>query len=206
MLPRFLIRVESLVVFRRNYRRGCVLCTTGQERVRDGSPKGGDALARQPGRALARGDAQNSLKRQYGTWGTVLSQNFLQRSDMVAETMLGRCEHSSAISSNTTARTLREILSLPVTYGLDGKLPESLVEQAELEIVNRRANSGCLTQRYVKRHGLTQKSAETGRFCGFCSPNSRLLFWDGFWGWNANRIPELFIGEVVLSKQVDVPP
>ena len=60
---------------------------------------------------------------------------------MVAETMLGRCEHSSAISSNTTIHTLREILSLPVAYGLNGKLPESLIEQAELEIVNRRANS-----------------------------------------------------------------
>ena len=30
MLPRFLIRVESLVVFRRNYRRACALCTTGR--------------------------------------------------------------------------------------------------------------------------------------------------------------------------------
>ncbi len=60
---------------------------------------------------------------------------------MVAETMLGGCEHSSTINSNTTARTLRKILSLTVAYGLHGKLPESFVEQAELEIVDRRADS-----------------------------------------------------------------
>jgi len=30
MLPRFLIRVESLVFFRRNYRSACGLCATGQ--------------------------------------------------------------------------------------------------------------------------------------------------------------------------------
>jgi len=33
-----------------------------------------------------------------------------------------------------------------------------------------------------------------------------LRFQDGFWGWNANRILELFIGEVVLPEQVDMLP
>jgi hypothetical protein len=33
-----------------------------------------------------------------------------------------------------------------------------------------------------------------------------LRFRDDFWGWNADRIPELFIGEVVLPEQVDVAP
>ena len=109
----------------------------------------------------------------------------------------------------TAAKGIAHLTPLFERVQVDESVPalarELFAAQAE-DMQSCKPRSGCLTQRYVKRHGLTQKSAETGRFCGFCSPNSRLLFWDGFWGWNANRIPELFIGEVVLSKQVDVPP
>src|SRR5271165_1367635 len=66
--------------------------------------------------------------------------------------------------------------------------------------------SGCLTQRYVKRHGTAWKSAEICHLCGYPSPHFGLRFRDDFWGWNADRIPELFIGEVVLPEQVDVAP
>ena len=59
MLPRFLIRVESLVVSRRNYGRACGLCTTGQGRGGDRSRKGGDALAR--GSAI--------MERHFTEWG-----------------------------------------------------------------------------------------------------------------------------------------
>jgi hypothetical protein len=38
------------------------------------------------------------------------------------------------------------------------------------------------------------------------TPHSSLRFHDDFWRWNADRIPELLIGEVVLPEQVDVPP
>ncbi len=64
---------------------------------------------------------------------------------------------------------------------------------------------GSLTQRYVKRHGHDRKSAEIRHLCGFSSPHLTLRFQDDFWGWNADRIPKLFIGEVVLPEQVDVP-
>ena len=61
-------------------------------------------------------------------------------------------------------------------------------------------------QRYVKRHGSAQKSTETGRLRGFRSPHLSVRFQDDFWGWDADRIPELFIGEVILPEQVDVLP
>jgi hypothetical protein len=63
-----------------------------------------------------------------------------------------------------------------------------------------------MTQRYVKRHGSAQKSTETGRLRGFRSPHLSVRFQDDFWRWDADRIPELFIGEVVLPEQVDVLP
>lgn len=66
--------------------------------------------------------------------------------------------------------------------------------------------AGSLTQRYVKRHGHDRKSAEIRHLCGFSSPHFSLRFQDDFWGWNADRIPKLFIGEVVLPEQVDVAP
>jgi hypothetical protein len=58
-----------------------------------------------------------------------------------------------------------------------------------------------LTQRYVKRHGDDRKSAEFRHLCGFSSPHLTLRFQDDFWGWNADRIPKLFIGEVVGEHQ-----
>jgi hypothetical protein len=61
-------------------------------------------------------------------------------------------------------------------------------------------------QKDLKRHGPTRKSSETLRLRGFSFPLLSLRFQDGFWGWNANRIPELFIGEVVLPEQVDMLP
>ena len=65
---------------------------------------------------------------------------------------------------------------------------------------------GSFTQRYVKRQASAQRIAEPRRLRGFRSPHLSLRFQDDFWGWNADRIPELFIGEVVLPEQVDVPP
>ena len=65
---------------------------------------------------------------------------------------------------------------------------------------------GSFAQRYVKRHGPARKSAETRRLRGFSSPHFSLRFQDDFWGWNADRIPELCIGEVVLAEQVYMPP
>jgi hypothetical protein len=65
---------------------------------------------------------------------------------------------------------------------------------------------GSLTQRYVKRHGPARKNAETGRLREFPFPLLSLRFQDGFLGWNADRISELFIGEVVLPEQIDMLP
>jgi hypothetical protein len=91
--------------------------------------------------------------------------------------------------------------------------PDPLASIWEAEIVpmlaatpGLRPVTGSFAQRYAKRHGPTRKSAETRRLREFSSPHFSLRFQDDFWGWNADRIPELFIGEVVLSEQVDVPP
>jgi hypothetical protein len=65
---------------------------------------------------------------------------------------------------------------------------------------------GWSTQRYAKRHGHAQKGAEIRRLCGFWSAHFCLGFRDDFWVRNADRIPVLFIGEVVLPEQVDVAP
>ena len=67
-------------------------------------------------------------------------------------------------------------------------------------------NKGFFMQKDLKRHGPARKNAETGRLRGFPFPFLSLRFQDGFWGWNANRILELFIEEVVLPEQVDVLP
>ncbi len=65
---------------------------------------------------------------------------------------------------------------------------------------------GSFTQRYVKRHGSAQKIAEPRRLRGFRSPHLSVRFQDDFLGWDADRIPELFIGEVILPEQVDMLP
>ena len=59
---------------------------------------------------------------------------------------------------------------------------------------------------YVRRHGFAPKIAELRRLRGFRSPHLSVRFQDDFWGWDADRIPELFIGEVVLPEEVDVLP
>ena len=48
--------------------------------------------------------------------------------------------------------------------------------------------------------------AEVSHLCGSTFPHLGLRFRDDFWGWNADRISELSIGEVVLPEQVYVPP
>ena len=53
---------------------------------------------------------------------------------------------------------------------------------------------------------LTRKSSETLRLRGFSFPLLSLRFQDGFRWWNADRILELLVGEVVFAKQVDVSP
>ena len=55
--------------------------------------------------------------------------------------------------------------------------------------------SGSFTQRYVKRHGSARKDAKIRRLCGFLFPHLSLRFQADFGGWNADRIPEQFIGE-----------
>jgi hypothetical protein len=64
---------------------------------------------------------------------------------------------------------------------------------------------GSFTQRYVKRHGFMRKIAEPLRLRGFVPPFERAIL-GRFLGWDADRIPELFIGEVVIPEQVDVLP
>jgi hypothetical protein len=70
----------------------------------------------------------------------------------------------------------------------------------------RLSSWGSLTQRYVKRHCPAWESSEISHLCGFSLPHLSLRFRDGFWGWNADRIPELFIGEVVFPEQVNMFP
>ena len=53
---------------------------------------------------------------------------------------------------------------------------------------------------------LPGKALRPAFYAGFLFPLLSLRFQDGFWGWNANRILELFIEEVVLPEQVDVLP
>jgi hypothetical protein len=90
--------------------------------------------------------------------------------------------------------------------GRSGGRAERADDLVQETIVRALSNMGSLTQRYVKRHGHDRKSAEIRRLCGFSFPHLTLRFQDDFWGWNADRIPKLFIGEVVLSEQVDVAP
>ncbi|PZV13329.1 MAG: hypothetical protein DCF22_10980 [Leptolyngbya sp.] len=62
---------------------------------------------------------------------------------------------------------------------------------------------GSLTQRYVKRQESAWESAKTRRLHGFPFPFLSLRFQAVLWGWDADRIPELFIGEVVLVAALD---
>ncbi len=51
---------------------------------------------------------------------------------------------------------------------------------------------------------LARKGAKTHRLHGFPFPFLRWRFQAVFWGWDADRILERFIGEVVLAEPVDM--
>ena len=52
---------------------------------------------------------------------------------------------------------------------------------------------------------LPGKALKPAVYAGSRSPHLSLRFQDDIWGWNADRVPKLFIGEIVLPEQVDVP-
>jgi hypothetical protein len=70
----------------------------------------------------------------------------------------------------------------------------------------RLATFGFLYSKVRKATWPCSESAEIRRLRGFSFRHSSLRFHDDFWRWNADRIPELLIGEVVLPEQIDVPP
>ena len=57
-----------------------------------------------------------------------------------------------------------------------------------------------------KATGPCPKRAKVRRLFGFRSPILACDFGKIFWGWNADRVPQLFIGEIVFAEQVDVVP
>src|SRR5271168_134398 len=60
---------------------------------------------------------------------------------------------------------------------------------------------GSLAQRYVKRHVAARTGTEIGPLRRFSFPHLGLRFQGALWGWDSDRIPELFVGEVVLAEQ-----
>src|ERR1700722_14652313 len=55
--------------------------------------------------------------------------------------------------------------------------------------------SGSFTQRYVKRHDVARRGPGTHGLRGLLFPHSISRFQSGFWGWDSDRILELFIGK-----------
>ena len=59
---------------------------------------------------------------------------------------------------------------------------------------------GWLTQRYVHGQCYGRRSAGLCRLLDFRSPQISLRLRDDFWGWNADGIAQLFVGEVVFTE------